>query len=155
MRVKRTRQKQEKTKVVKNTNWYGFDHKKVNELFTGGLTYLNSFCVNGEYYPVAVYKVANPDKSKGHKKYLLLNGAPHNCVRGMDSKEMRKWRYQDAICCLKCNTIIYSVNRHHMNSCECGSISIDGGRDYTKLTYKEDIIYEPIVLDLLTNKEKK
>lgn len=49
-----------------NTNYYGFDHEAVNKKFEGSLTYLSSFCVNGEHAPVAVYKVDKPNREKGH-----------------------------------------------------------------------------------------
>jgi hypothetical protein len=141
---------------VKKTNWYGFDHKKVAKQFGGDLSFCNYFCVNGEYQPVAVYKAKNPDKSKGHKKFMLLQLQSNNqgLVRGMTTSEIKKWRYQDAVLCLKCNTIIYSIMRHHNESCECGAVSIDGAKDYTKLSYKERTAYLPVTLDLLTDKIK-
>jgi hypothetical protein len=40
-----------------------------------------------------------------------------------------------AIQCPQCFDIVYSRNRHDMRSCCCGSISIDGGFDYVKLSY--------------------
>ena len=78
-------------KLVK-PNWYGFDHEKVNEMFGGELTFLNDFCVNGEYSPSAVYRAANPDLSKGHKRYMLLTKSNDQFyVRGMDEQEIRRF----------------------------------------------------------------
>lgn len=34
--------------------------------------------------------------------------------------------------CRKCGDIIESVHRHDFVTCECGSISIDGGKDYLR-----------------------
>lgn len=134
-------------------NWYGFNHNKVNEKFEGNLTYLNDFCINSEYSPVAVYKVDNPNREKNHKDYLLLQTQSDKLlIRGMNSSEIDKFRFQDAIQCLNCDDIIYSVMRHDDRSCKCTSVSIDGGKDYTKVSFKEDSIYKTGTIDLLTNK---
>lgn len=136
-----------------NKNWYGFNHEEVNKNFTGGLTYLNDFCVNGEYAPVAVYKVKSPDKSKGHKKYLLLQTTDRGgLVRGMSPKEIKKFRYQKGVQCLVCNDIIYSVNRHDWRHCNCRAVGVDGGKDYFKLTFDKVGTYKVVNIDLITNK---
>jgi len=49
--------------------------------------------------------------------------------------------------CLKCKDIITSKYRHDFVTCSCGSLSVDGGRDYLKrsgdmATYKELSEYE-------------
>lgn len=116
-------------------NYYGFDHEAVNKAFPGGLTYITDFCINGEYHPVAVYRVANPDRSKGHKDYLLLN---KGYVRGMNEEEIQSWRFQDALRCEGCQDVVYSVMRHDDRFCECGNVSIDGGREYTKVGIHSD-----------------
>jgi|ERR1051325_2374008 hypothetical protein len=138
-------------KLVK-PNWYGFDHAKVNQMFSGGLTFVNDFCVNGEYEPSAVYRAANPDTSKGHKRYMLLtknNGQFY--VRGMDEQQIEPFRYQDALHCCACGDVIYSVNRHDFRSCSCGNVSIDGGRDYTRTLFSSKAPFEMAVVDLLTD----
>lgn len=144
---------------IKQENYYGFDHAKVAKKFSGGLTFCAYLCVKGEYSPVAVYKAKNPDKSKGHKKYMLLQLDPLNSgsgiVRGMDQKEINKFRYQEAIHCLNCDTVLYSINRHHCHGCGCDKeVTIDGGKDYTKIGYKPDSFYRMVTLDLLTGKIK-
>lgn len=48
-----------------------------------------------------------------------------------------------AIHCSKCNDIIYSRARHDFHSCMCGSISIDGGRDYTKIAWNSGEVDYP------------
>jgi len=41
------------------------------------------------------------------------------------------WRNE--IKCLKCNDVIRSTNRHHMEWCSCKSCAIDGGSWYAKI----------------------
>jgi hypothetical protein len=143
------------SKVLKN-NWYGFDHKMVAKKFEGQLSFVNDFCVHGEYRPVAVYKAKKPNRSKGHKDFLLLQLEGEMAwVRGLDKKEMQEFRYQNAIHCLECDSIVYSVMRHDMAYCICGKVSIDGGKDYTKIGTSTGASYEGVILDLLTDKVKK
>lgn len=141
---------------IKQVNYYGFDHKKVAEQFEGGLTFCAEFCVRGEYHPVAVYKAKNPNTKKGHKKYMLLQlTGGKGLIRGMTAQEMAKERYQDAILCKNCNTVLYSINRHHFHGCGCEQdIHIDGGKDYLRITAKSDN-YNIVTLDLITGKLKK
>jgi hypothetical protein len=116
-------------------NWYGFKHKEVAKRFEGGLTYVTDFCVNDEYHPVAVYKVANPNRDKGHKDYVLLQADNGRLlIRGMDEEEIQKHCYQTAIECNKCKDVVYSVMRHDMRSCKCEAVAIDGGKDYAKIS---------------------
>lgn len=135
----------------KNDKYYGFNTQSVNEKFEGNLTYCNTFCIKGEYLPVAVYKSTKPNREKGHKDYLLLCATPKSgtiLVRGMDEEEMKKWRFQSGIRCLRCNDVIFSRNRHDMRYCNCESVAIDGGADYTKITGNfED--YEQVTIDLI------
>lgn len=35
--------------------------------------------------------------------------------------------------CRRCGTVIASVHRHDFQTCPCGSVSIDGGRDYMRV----------------------
>lgn len=138
-------------KLIK-PNWYGFDHVKINEKFEGDLTFVNDFCVNGEYAPCAVYKAKKPNKKKGHKKYMLItkNGDSF-IVRGMTSEEILKWRYQAAVHCLSCDAVVYSVNRHDFRSCSCGEVAIDGGKEYTKVSFKDKNNFNQVTVDLLTD----
>lgn len=138
--------------VLVKPNWYGFDHVKVDEMFKGGLTFVNDFCVNSEYKPSAIYRAATPDTSKGHKKYMLLTNTDSGfVVRGMDEQQIEQFRFQDAIHCRSCGDVIYSVMRHDFRSCTCGNVSIDGGRDYTKVSYQPNADYQNMVVDLLTD----
>lgn len=43
----------------------------------------------------------------------------------------------NAIKCNKCGDIIYSRTRHDFHWCSCKNIAIDGGSDYTKITFKD------------------
>lgn len=138
---------------VKKVNWYGINHKQVNKRFKADLKYCNDFCVNDEYAPVAVFYDENPDREKGHKNYILLHiSKPNLIVRGMDKKEIEKFRYQPAAHCKECDTVIYSANRHHYNSCECPNETIiDGGKDYTRWGAKDMSKASLGNLDLLTD----
>lgn len=138
-------------KIVK-PNWYGLKHDVVAKQFSGDLTFVNEFCVNGEYNPSAVYRAANPDREKGHKDYMLVTEDAHGfVVRGMTPEQIEKFRYQDAIHCLSCDDVIYSVNRHDFRPCSCNKVKIDGGRDYTKVCFEPNALYKGVVIDLLTD----
>ena len=39
--------------------------------------------------------------------------------------------------CLKCGDIIESIDRHDYVQCSCGNISVDGGKDYLKRSYRD------------------
>ena len=143
--------------TLKKVNWYGFSHVRVDKQFRGNLTFLNCFCVNGEYHPVTVYRAANPDLSKGHKTYLLLQVLSKEqggggMVRGMDEETMEKHRYQGGIHCLQCNAVVYSVNRHHMSYCGCKNKAFaDGGKDYLRAGAMDMSKTRMVRIDLLTD----
>lgn len=145
------------TPKIKKVNYYGFDHKKVAKEFEGDLTFVNEFCVRGEYNPVAVYRAENPNVKKGHKKFMLLQTNPNNghnggLVRGMSEKAMEKERYQHALLCEKCNTVIYSINRHHCHKCGCDNETmVDGGKDYMRAGGRDLNLIKTVTLDLLTD----
>jgi len=127
----------------------GFKHAAVLKKFSGGLKFLNEFCVFGQYLPSAVYSVENPDRSKGHKDFLTLFLSEGRLwVGGISKPDMEKFRYQPAVLCEKCNTIAYSAYRHHAATCECGQAMIDGGKDYVRRTGGGI----DVTLDLLTDK---
>ena len=146
----------EKKLNISKPNWFGLNHDRVAQQFEGDLAFVNDFCVNGEYNPVAVYRAANPNTAKGHKKYMLLQVQGRDgLVRGMTEEEMEKWRFQEAVHCLNCDQVVYSVMRHDMASCKCKTknkrVFVDGGRDYTKLCFGEKSNYVSGTLDLLTD----
>lgn len=45
---------------------------------------------------------------------------------------------RNAVRCLRCNTEAESTHRHEMKSCACGLVSVDGGLDYKRVTWKEE-----------------
>lgn len=142
----------------KTCPWYGFKESQVNQIFTGGLTYVNTFCLSGESVPEAVYRVAEPDREKGYKDFLLLslfNGIVKKSliVRGVDLVEMRTQCTQPGVECAICNELLYSRARHDYHSCKCGTTSIDGGRDYLKYSFHRELEPRRVFIDLLTGKE--
>ena len=40
----------------------------------------------------------------------------------------------NTITCRKCGYTVYSRTRHDLRWCPCGTVAIDGGRDYIKIT---------------------
>ena len=40
--------------------------------------------------------------------------------------------------CLLCNKTIMSKNKHHMATCKCGNLSVDGGSWYLKRSVKNN-----------------
>ena len=60
-----------------------------------------------------------------------------------------------AIQCPKCKQWVYSRARHDFNSCSCGAVAIDGGFDYTKLSYDPDIKFEDIKFESFDIKASK
>lgn len=115
---------------IKQVNYYGFDLEKVNKSLTGGLSYVGDACVDGT--PVSIYSVANPDRSQGHKDFVILwSNAEGVMVAGMDPEQMAQHTKHEALQCLLCGTVVYSVHRHHMNECGCPNGAFaDGGKDY-------------------------
>lgn len=129
-------------------NWYGFNIKKACEHFEGDLTYLNTFCIKPHYYPVAVFRNANPNREKNHKDFLMLFIAEKSVmVTGADADEMEKHRYQTGMYCPDCKEVIYSVNRHDYRKCYCGRCMVDGGKDY----FRSNMVGTVVVIDLLTD----
>jgi len=134
----------------KDHNYYGFDTDKVCKHFEGDLTYLNTFCVKKAYLPDAVFKNANPNRSKNHKDFMLLwvNARNDWMVSGMNTDEMEEHRYQTGMYCPDCKEVIYSVNRHDYRKCTCGKCMVDGGKDY----FRTNMGGQPVKIDLLTDK---
>jgi hypothetical protein len=141
--------------MQRHDSYYGFKTENVDKKFEGGLTYCNTFCLKGSYYPYAVYSVANPNREKGHKDYLLLwVSLGIVLVGGIDKDEMEKWRYQNGVECLKCGDVLYSVYCHDFHTCKCGKVAVDGGRDYLKISGNVGE-WRQITFDLVENKVKE
>ena len=60
-----------------------------------------------------------------------------------------------AACCKKCRVWVYSRARHDFNSCPCGGVSVDGGRDYLKLSFDAGTVQPQVKQFVIqaTNKE--
>ena len=54
-------------------------------------------------------------------------------------KPIDKWVKVITITCPKCGDEIYSRARHDYRKCSCGEIGIDGGFDYTKVAFQDEI----------------
>lgn len=131
-------------------NYYGLKHEKIYQKLEGDVTYVGTFCVKGEYPPRAVYHDSNPDLEKGHKEYVTLQRQPLTSkwyISGLTKEEIEEFRFQDGICCLKCNDVIYSVTRHDYRSCSCKNCAIDGGRSYGRIIGSD---WKFAKIDLLT-----
>jgi len=106
---------------------------------------------------VSVFHNAKPNRKKGHKDYLLIYSRydpradkSQWFLAGMDSKEMEEERYQDALHCLKCDDVVYSLYQHDCHPCKCGACEIDGGKLYNSINgHPED--YELVKIDLLND----
>lgn len=138
---------------VKKVSYIGIDHEQVNKHFKGELTFVNYFPIvteNGGRCTAAVYKVKNPDRSLGHKKYMLLFNQNGLMVAGRDLKELNKSRYVEAVHCLECDTVLYSIHRHDFHSCGCpNDVFVDGGTDYLRVGAMDLSKAVAITLDLL------
>jgi len=139
-------------------HYYGFAHEAVFARFNVD-RYVGTFCIGvGGYWPFAVYFSKNPDVSKGHKPYVLLSLDSLSTsglrtrgilVSGMTTRQMGRWRKQEAILCLRCKTVIVSAMRHHDNSCLCEKdpVSVDGGRSYVRIGAGDTSRWLGVMLD--------
>lgn len=119
--------------TVKECNYFGLKHDVVAKQFEGDLTYVGDMCLN-EGQTVAVYRAANPNRAKGHKEFMLLQvRGKRGIVAGMDRVQIDTHCIHSAVLCTGCNTILYSVHRHHFHSCSCPNETfVDGGKDYLR-----------------------
>jgi hypothetical protein len=127
---------------LKDVNYYEYDHKRVCKVFEGELSYLGYICYQDR--ALAAYRNKKPNLQKGHKEVLLLlegmdwEVESMKCwVSGMSLKDFKKHCKHDAIGCLECEEILYSLNRHHFHRCSCGNVSVDGGKDYFRFDAKD------------------
>lgn len=142
---------------LKEVNYYGFNHEAVAKKFSGGLTYLRTFTIRGYHW--AVYRAANPNRELGHKDYMMLGGQADVTdpdfkmkyhVSGCTVEDMEIERIQEAVLCLECDSVIYSINRHHFHYCACGGVFVDGGKDYVRRGGKNLGLSEVVKIDLVT-----
>ena len=142
-----------------NFNYYGLDIEKSANFLGENVKYLGTFCIKGNYLPSAMFYSPNTDKDKGHKHYPYLfiqNSVLY--VGALDPEEFEKEKFQSGLFCQNCNSVIYSVNRHDYRFCNCedekNKISIDGGKDYTKIGYRENSKYNLVEIDFKTGNIK-
>jgi hypothetical protein len=64
--------------------------------------------------------------------------------------------YINAAICNECNFFVRSRNRYDYRSCKCGNVSVDGGSQYAKRTFKlrdyQDVLVQ---FDNLSESEKE
>ncbi len=58
-----------------------------------------------------------------------------------------------ALYCLECGYLIFSRARHDYRECHCGNISVDGGSDYLKSSFKDNSKF--IVVEFEIKQTKK
>jgi len=130
-------------------NYHGINFDEVCNTLEGDLNYIGTMSINEQKNPVSVFRNINPDRSKGHKDFVLISRFDDKIyIQGMDMVDFEKNQYQTGIICQKCGEFIYSINRHDFRWCECGLCFVDGGRDYLR-TGGEN--YLPAVIDFINN----
>lgn len=55
-----------------------------------------------------------------------------------DPDSPRKVESPNAVRCLSCFQTIVSTHRHDYVTCSCGNVSVDGGNDYSKRSWKPE-----------------
>lgn len=75
----------------------------------------------------------------GYQKYNPID---------ISKEERRKYNvgdiFENKAECLLCNDVIMSENRHHMSTCKCGNLSVDGGSWYLKRGFNKDNSYKEL-----------
>ncbi len=51
---------------------------------------------------------------------------------------------RNAIQCKNCGDVIESTHRHHYVTCSCGECSVDGGRDYLRVSCRTKDSFVPL-----------
>lgn len=116
---------------IPQVNYYSLNHKEVNKRFDGELTFMNTISIEGTAW--AIYKAKNPNKKKGHKKYMGLAVSQDTMlVTGFTPKEMSEYRNGIVAMCTDCNEILQSCSHHHYVTCSCDKAMIDGGDVYVR-----------------------
>jgi hypothetical protein len=135
-------------------NHYNFNIQKVKDKYGQDLVYLNDFPEekDGETTVWAVFSQENPDRSKGHKNYMMLGQITSDkfAVTGRDNID--SIRFVGGVHCLECDTVIYSANRHDFTVCGCeNEASVDGGLDYMRAGAVDTSKMKYVRIDLLLN----
>lgn len=136
---------------IKKIDWYHLGDKELGEYLELNVRFINYFCINNQNNPSAVYE--NINSNPKYKKYLAFTELGDRVVlQQLNKEEIDKYRYQSAIWCKECNTVLYSVSRRHFNVCSCDNqTSIDGGRLYLKYRAKDMNKIQIVTIDLLND----
>lgn len=131
---------------LKDVRWYNLDPERVAATFQGNPQYIRDFEINDRTW--SVYFCDKPNRDLGHKDYMMLGKFGDRWyVSGRSKDEIQDSRFQNAVGCKVCETVIYSTHNHDFHSCSCGATSVDGGRTYTRILGSNWIA---LTLDLLT-----
>lgn len=98
--------------------------------------------------PVAIFYANNPDVTKGHSHYLgLFNQNEQWYITRGDSA------FEEGIEAVVANNgnLIFSGWVHDYRTSQDGSVSIDGGRFYTKTSFQGN---PPMIVKLVIDKDK-
>lgn len=135
---------------LKQRTWYGFNHEEVNKKFSGNPVFISEFEIAGHTW--AVYFCDASNRELGHKNYMMLGKHGDKLyASGRTKEEMEKLRYQSAILCQNCNTVLYSMNNHDYHGCGCpNNATVDGGREDLMYSSKDFSLVKILTLDLLT-----
>ena len=135
---------------LKEVTWYGFDHEVVARKFEGNPKFIREFEIAGRVW--AVYHCPDYDESLGHKEYMMLGKFGNSgYVSGRTKEEMQALRYQGAILCKFCDTVLHSMTVHDFHGCGCpNDTHVDGGRDYLRYLSADMSLVKVLTLDLLT-----
>lgn len=110
--------------------------------------FLGEFYLSQRYGTVAMFYSENPDLKKGHKPFPFIFSKENKLYIGaLSDLDFQKFRYYNALFCHKCENVIYSKYRHDFQTCRCESISIDGGKDYIKVSAMSNAEYEHVTID--------
>lgn len=115
---------------IKKVDYLGLDHAKVAEQFEGNPVFINYFSIDGFNAPMAVYESKNPNREKGHKRYMMLFKQGGRWIVTGREEIRDQDRYRGAVYCSTCDELVYSAYRHDMNYCSCETFFMDGGEAY-------------------------
>ena len=59
-----------------------------------------------------------------------------------------------AIRCLICQDVVFSRATHDYRTCSCGNVSIDGGFNYTRISFKNEDYYELTKVNIRASKKE-
>lgn len=145
---------------LKEFDYYGFNHKEVNNKFGGELEFVCEMPVhlNTKSGPIpvacAVYRAHKPDRNKGHKDYMLLfSQGDTYMISGREENEMN-WKLP-GVMCSACGEVLISIDRHHFNQCSCQNETfVDGGSYYQRVGAIDLSKIIDVIVDMKTKEIK-